>query len=217
MGCYGYELHIKGYELFGPFFLEPFKRVLSILKAGVHRYRSKMYLSQAQMPPLAIAWHKNKALEGNMGVLTTEISNFVKKQKLGFVATVCPDGTPNLSPKGTTTVWDDNHLVFADIHSPGTIQNLLKNPAVEVNVVDVFTRKGYRFKGRGKVLSEGRLFEKAVELFRNAGARYYIHHIVLIEVQSLFPILSPVYDTGISEEDVLRRWTSYWNDLHPFT
>jgi len=39
----------------------------------------------------------------------------VLEQKLGFAATVCPDGTPNLSPKGTTTVWDDDHLLFADI------------------------------------------------------------------------------------------------------
>ena len=56
-----------------------------------------------------------------MGILTQEIKEFVKQAKLGFVATVCPDGTPNLSPKGTTTVWDDDHLVFADIHSPGNI------------------------------------------------------------------------------------------------
>jgi hypothetical protein len=34
----------------------------------------------------------------------------VLEQKLGLAATVCPDGTPNLSPKGTTTVWDDTHL-----------------------------------------------------------------------------------------------------------
>jgi len=26
---------------------------------------------------------------------------FVEEQRLGFVATVRPDGTPNLSPKGT--------------------------------------------------------------------------------------------------------------------
>ena len=32
----------------------------------------------------------------------------VGEQRLGFVATVCPDGTPNLSPKGTTAVWDDD-------------------------------------------------------------------------------------------------------------
>jgi predicted pyridoxine 5'-phosphate oxidase superfamily flavin-nucleotide-binding protein len=36
-----------------------------------------------------------------MGVLNQEIKEFVKQTKLGFVATVCPDGTPNLSPKGT--------------------------------------------------------------------------------------------------------------------
>ena len=75
-----------------------------------------------------------------MGILTTEIQEFVKKEKLGFVATVCADGTPNLSPKGTTTIWDGNHLVFADIFSPGTVENLLLNPSVEVNVVDIFIR-----------------------------------------------------------------------------
>ena len=52
-----------------------------------------------------------------MGILTDDMQRVVNEQRLGFVATVCPDGTPNLSPKGTTTVWDDDHLVFADIHS----------------------------------------------------------------------------------------------------
>ena len=61
-----------------------------------------------------------------MGVLTDEIKEFVKREKLGFIATVCPDDTLNLSPKGTTNVWDDDHLMFADIYSPGTIKNLFK-------------------------------------------------------------------------------------------
>lgn len=56
-----------------------------------------------------------------MGVLTPDMQRVVREQRLGFVATVCPDGTPNLSPKGTTTVWDDDHLIFANIRSPGTI------------------------------------------------------------------------------------------------
>ena len=53
-----------------------------------------------------------------MAILTSDIKEFVNKQKLGFIATVCADGTPNLSPKGTTIVWDEDHMVFADIHSP---------------------------------------------------------------------------------------------------
>ena len=41
--------------------------------------------------------------------LTPDMQRVVLEQRLGFVATVTPDGRPNLSPKGTTTVWDDHH------------------------------------------------------------------------------------------------------------
>ena len=51
--------------------------------------------------------------------LDDDMQRVVREQSLGFVATVCPDGTANVSPKGTLTVWDDEHLVFLHIHSPG--------------------------------------------------------------------------------------------------
>src|SRR5438552_16531111 len=96
----------------------------------------------------------------------------VDEQRLGFVATVCPDGTANLSPKGSIAVWDDAHLVFLDFRSPGTIGNLKTNPSVEVNVVDPIRRKGYRFKGQGSVLSGGELFERVLDFFeRDRGVR----------------------------------------------
>src|SRR5437773_7334021 len=83
--------------------------------------------------------------------LSEDMKRVVLEQRLGFVATVTPDGRPNLSPKGTTTVLDDEHLLFADIASPGTVANLTSSPFVEVNVVDPIRRKGYRFKGKGEV------------------------------------------------------------------
>jgi predicted pyridoxine 5'-phosphate oxidase superfamily flavin-nucleotide-binding protein len=86
-------------------------------------------------------------------VLTEDMQRVVREQRLGFVATVGPDGTPSLSPKGTTRVWDDEHLVFADIMSPGTVANLRANPAVEINVVDPIARKGDRFMGEAAVVS----------------------------------------------------------------
>src|SRR6476660_2160953 len=97
--------------------------------------------------------------EERMVLLTDDMRRLVETE-LGFVATVCADGTPNLSPKGTIAVWDDDHLVFADIRSPGTVDNLRANPSVEVNVVDQLVRKGYRFKGTGAVHTEGDLFER---------------------------------------------------------
>ncbi len=99
-----------------------------------------------------------------MGILTDDMKRLVREQKLGFVATVCADGTPNLSPKGSTTVWDDDHLVFADLCSPGTIENLRHNQSVEINVVDPLVRKGYRFKGSASIFTEGPEFEKWLQL-----------------------------------------------------
>ncbi len=76
-----------------------------------------------------------------MGILTADMKRVVQEQRLGYVATVCSDGTPNLSPKDTTTIWDDDHLIFADIRSPGTISNLRLHLVLEINVVDPIVRK----------------------------------------------------------------------------
>jgi len=149
-----------------------------------------------------------------MAILTKEIQEFVNKEKMGYIATVCPDGTPNLSPKGTTIAWDDDHLAFADIHSPGTIANLLNNPAIEVNVVDIFIRKGYRFKGTARVISEGPEFDKVLSHYRSAGSKYKINHIVLIKVDRVLPVYSPVYDTGLTEEEIKNRWMEYWGSVN---
>ena len=145
--------------------------------------------------------------------LTADMKRVVEEQRLGFVATVCPDGTPNLSPKGTTAVWDDDHLVFANIRSPGTLANLRVNPAVEVNVVDPRLRKGYRFKGVASIASEGPLFERGIALFRARGVANPITDIVLIAVERAQPIDSPAYDTGLSEDEVRAQWEEYWRAL----
>ena len=149
-----------------------------------------------------------------MQTLTNEIKEFVNKQKLGYAATVCPDGTPNLSPKGTTIAWDDEHLVFADIHSPGTVNNLLSNPSIEINVVDIFTRKGYRFKGSAKVFSGGPVFDEVLSYYKNAGSNHVIKNVVLVKVDRILSLFSPAYDTGISEEEVRARWIDYWSSIH---
>ena len=107
--------------------------------------------------------------------LDEDMRRVVREQSLGFVATVCPDGTPNLSPKGTTIVWDDDHLVFLDVHSPTTVANLGRNPSVEINVVDPIVRKGYRFKGRAEVLTEGALHAEVLDAFEPRAPRHRRH------------------------------------------
>jgi predicted pyridoxine 5'-phosphate oxidase superfamily flavin-nucleotide-binding protein len=138
----------------------------------------------------------------------------VEEQRLGFVATVRPDGTPNLSPKGTTAVWDDDHLVFANIRSPGTLANLRHNANVEVNVVDPFLRKGYRFSGVASVLEAGALYDTAITFYAERGSRVsVIREIVMVRVHSAQPIDSPAYDLGLTEDEVRSRWEHYFQSL----
>ena len=145
-----------------------------------------------------------------MGLISADMKRVVEEQRLGFVATVCPDGTPNLSPKGTTVVWDADHLVFANIRSPGTLANLRQNPNVEVNVVDPFVRKGYRFKGVASVLESGPLYDKVIALYKERGAANVIREVVMVRVHRAQPVDSLAYDLGLTEAEVRARWRCYW-------
>jgi predicted pyridoxine 5'-phosphate oxidase superfamily flavin-nucleotide-binding protein len=148
-----------------------------------------------------------------MGILSDEMKRVVMRQRLGFVATVCPDGTPNLSPKGTLSVLDDDHLVFADLRSPGTIANLRVNSSVEVNVVDPFVRKGYRFKGNARVIDGGEELERLVGIFSHgqlSDAPRRIRAIVVIRVDEAKPLISPGYDIETDESSMRERWTRYY-------
>jgi predicted pyridoxine 5'-phosphate oxidase superfamily flavin-nucleotide-binding protein len=147
-----------------------------------------------------------------MGILTADMRRMVEEQQLGFIATVCADGTPNLSPKGTTAVWDDEHLVFADICSPGTIANLRQNPSVEINVVDNLSRKGYRFKGTATIL-QGDRFEEALAFYRKRNSTTAKQHVVLVKVERAAPLISPAYDQGQSEPQIKAHWRRYWQEL----
>jgi predicted pyridoxine 5'-phosphate oxidase superfamily flavin-nucleotide-binding protein len=148
-----------------------------------------------------------------MGILTSDMKRVVREQRLGYIATVCADGTPNLSPKGTTAVWDDDHLMFADIRSPQSVQNLEANPAVEINVVDPLARKGYRFKGRATVHRHDDNYRRACEMYREMGVATEIRTVVVIRVDRAQPVTSPVYDRGDTEQQVKDRWRRYWLNL----
>jgi uncharacterized protein len=148
-----------------------------------------------------------------VGPIDEDMRRVVQEQRLGYAATVCPDATPNLSPKGTTAIWDDDHLVFADIRSPRTVENLRHNPVIEINVVDPISRKGYRFKGTGTVLTEGILFDEVIAFYRGRGVANEIRAVVLVEVGRVEPLTSPAYDLGATEQEVRERWERHHEAL----
>ncbi len=107
--------------------------------------------------------------------------------KLAWVATVGSDGTPSTTPKGSVRLLDDQHIVFADLFSLKTRQNLEQNPKVAVTVIDTATRVGYQLKGTAELLSGGMLFEQTVEeLKQNSLALPAPTYVVRINVEAIY-------------------------------
>ena len=152
-----------------------------------------------------------------MGILTDDMKRLVDEQKLGFVATVGADGTPNLSPKGTMVVLDDDHIAFGEIRSPNTVENLRHNPVLEINFVDPFARKGYRFKGHADFLERGSdAFDASFAPFKQWGdLANTINGIVKLKVERALPITSPAYDMGASEAELRAQWTDNFARIQP--
>jgi predicted pyridoxine 5'-phosphate oxidase superfamily flavin-nucleotide-binding protein len=153
-----------------------------------------------------------------MAILTEDMQRVIREQRLGFYATVCEDGSPNLSPKGTTLVWDDDHIFFADVRSPKTVENIRRGSLVEVNVVDPLVRKGYRFKGPGEIHGPGTSpYAEGLERLREAGSTLAdrVKAIVIVEVREAREVVSPAYDDGtLTEADLIGTFRARFASLH---
>ena len=107
--------------------------------------------------------------------------------KLAWVATASLDGEPNVTPKGSLKLLDENHVQFADLFSLKTRKNLSENKKVAVTVVDAKTGKGYQIKGIAEVISSGPLFDETSkniqELQRGLPP---VQHLVKIQVEAVF-------------------------------
>ncbi len=101
-----------------------------------------------------------------MGMITEDHRNLIEEVGLCYVASASADGTPNVSPKGSIAVLDDDHLVFAEIMSPHTRQNLQENSRVAVFVCKPEKFQGFQFKGSAELSSEGEVFDLLVQMIK---------------------------------------------------
>ena len=102
-----------------------------------------------------------------MAKLTQEMKDFIREKDPPqiFVATVNKDGVPNISIKGTfINVPDDETIVFADVYSLKTSENIRRNPNVAIAVMNAPIFKGYQFKGRAELVDSGPMVEEARKL-----------------------------------------------------
>jgi len=88
------------------------------------------------------------------------ISKAFKEKKYCVWATTSEDGFPDMSFRGSTFVWDDEHIAFWDRSRGVSTTNLEENPNVCMLYFDTQSRVGWRFYGKATVYKEGEMREK---------------------------------------------------------
>lgn len=121
--------------------------------------------------------------------LTQEIKDFVSREGVGKVlATISQDGLPNIGPKGSTHVYDDGSLAYAEIVGKHHYQNVKSNSSVAIACIDFANRLGYRFVGEAKVYESGEVFDKVSSRIPPA---LKPRAVVLVKVSAVYALGGP--------------------------
>lgn len=116
--------------------------------------------------------------------MSEEVKKAIASNKPGLIATASKDGRPNVSPKGSLKVLDDDHVAFAIIASPGTLANVQENPQVSIICLDAPTKSGCRIWGVPEVVSEGPLFDQFFAEY--APRKMTVKHVVRVKVDDAY-------------------------------
>lgn len=121
-----------------------------------------------------------------MAKLTREMRTMFEKE-LAVIATASKDGTPNVGPKGSMYVFDDETLTYSEGTGEKTLRNLQQNPKVAVMVVDREKADGYQVKGTAELLSSGDFFEQVAKR-QEQRKRPRPKYVVKIRIEEIYSV-----------------------------
>ena len=130
-----------------------------------------------------------------MTLLNEFVRDAASRSVLCWLATVDGGGQPNVSPKEVWTVFDDQHVVVANIASPVSARNIGQQALVCLSFVDVFVQKGFKLKGAAQEVYAGdpAFARWAAPLLAMVGQRFAIHSVLVMRVTAVAPIVAPSY------------------------
>lgn len=105
-----------------------------------------------------------------MATLTDEMKQFIQ-DNLAFVATVSEDGIPDLGPKMSMFVLDDQHLAYHERTGGQTYRNLENGSPLVVAFVNFEQKKGYRFRGEVVLHTDDDIYNEQVKLAEQRGTK----------------------------------------------
>lgn len=148
-------------------------------------------------------------------ILTSQIRSAAQESVLCWLASVDPDGQPNVTPKEAFALLDDDHVVVANIASPGSAKNIRYNPLVCLSFIDIFVQKGFKIKGVAvEYISSDEGYDNWLSPLRGiVGQRFPVNSIFVIQATSVEPIVAPSYwlypETTTRESQVENALITY--------
>jgi predicted pyridoxine 5'-phosphate oxidase superfamily flavin-nucleotide-binding protein len=127
--------------------------------------------------------------EAAMTLIPKELHDLLAGGHNVWVATVGPDGTPNVSIKGSGALLDDEHLYFADMFSHKTRENLEHDARVAVGIHDPERKVAMQVKGRAELIDHGEVFDQVNEKLKAVSEQLHLppmKYVVRITVESVW-------------------------------
>ncbi|MDA5557747.1 pyridoxamine 5'-phosphate oxidase family protein [Shimia sp. MMG029] len=143
--------------------------------------------------------------------------DLIENWHLGFVATADTEGNPNVSPKGSFVIHDDITISFAEIRSPDTLANIKVRPQLEVNFIDILTRRGVLIQGEASfVAREDARYPSLRPPYTTRWPELEpeFSGFVVINVTACKPLATPAYDIGVTSEDLRAKWMQRVRDIN---
>jgi|SRR5690606_7737764 len=128
-------------------------------------------------------------------MMNEEVKKYIDKSVLCWLATSNKQNEPNVSPKEMFTYQDGQTLLIANIASPKSVNNIVYNPNVCVSFIDVFIQKGFKLKGKARIISkEDPIFSEKVKHLTNLFSdKFPINDIIEVSVKQVEQIIAPSY------------------------
>ena len=87
-------------------------------------------------------------------MIDDNVKKYIDKSVLCWLATCDSELFPNVSPKEMFTYSVNSTFLIANLASPNSVNNIVKNPNVCVSFIDIFVQKGYKLQGTATVIDK---------------------------------------------------------------
>ena len=113
--------------------------------------------------------------------ISEEARKIISEVHPAMVATAAKDGKPNVSPRGSFRLLDDEHVIFTDGGRLYTLANIRENPKVSAIVYNAETRQGCRLWGTAEIIESGEMFDRMAA--ESAARGITLRHVVRVKIE----------------------------------